>query len=105
MSSCLETRNRKIHRPGRLHWIEILAEEHDLAAGSAQENDVILAIDASGRFDEPLRLDLGDGGIRMRHRMHRQVEETEIVYRSSEPGDVAHDLFAPGESRWMADGG
>jgi hypothetical protein len=60
LPSGFETKNRRVQRLGRAHGIEILAEEHDLAASSTQEDYIILAVDASRRFDETLRLHFGD---------------------------------------------
>ena len=65
LSSGFETKNRRVQRLGRAHGIEILAEEHDLAANSTQEDDIILAVDASRRLDETLCLHFGDRAFRI----------------------------------------
>ena len=94
MYSGLETNNRKVHRFGRANRIEILAEKYDLAVGGTQKDCVILSIEAPGRFDDTLRFDLADCACRILKGMDREVEEAEIVHRSSEPGHVADYLFS-----------
>ena len=94
MYSGLETNNWKVHRFGSAHRIEILAEKHDLAVGGAQKNYVILSIDAPGRFDDTLRFNFADCACRILKGMDREVEEAEIVHRSSEPVNVADYLFS-----------
>ena len=95
MYSGFETNNRKVHRFGCAHGIEILAEEHDLAACGTQEYDVILTIDTPGRFDDCLRLDLGDCAFRIGHGIYDKVEEAEVVHRSSEPRNMTDDFLSP----------
>src|SRR6266542_5996742 len=95
MSSGFETNNRKVHRVGCAHGIEILAEEHDLAACGTQEDHIILAIDPPSRFDDPLRLDFGDCAFRIGDGIDHKVEEAEIVHRSSEPRNVTDNLLSP----------
>ena len=90
----LEANNRKVHRFGRTHRIEILTEKYDLAVGGTQKDYVILSIDAPSRFDDTLRFDLADCACRIFKGMDREVEEAEIVHRSSEPGNVADYLFS-----------
>jgi hypothetical protein len=102
-SSRFETNNRKVHRLCRSHGIEEFAEEHDLAACNSQKDNVILAIGAPGSLDDTLRLDFGDSAFRIGERIYLQIEETEIVYRFSEPRNVTQNLLSPRQPCRMAE--
>ena len=71
----------QVHRFGCSHWIEIFAKEHDLAAGSTQEDNVVLTIGQAGGPNHRFRLDLGDRAFRIGHGIHGQLEEAEIFHR------------------------
>ena len=77
--------NWKVHRFGRAHRIEILADQCNLPVGHADKNHVVLSINAPGRFDDPLRLDLANCACRILEWVNCQIEEPEAVNRASEP--------------------
>ena len=87
--------NGRVHRLGRPHGIEIFAEERDLAACRPQEHHILLPIEPPRRLDPRLRLDFGDGHVRIGAGIHREVEEAEIFYRPQEPGDEPYHLLPP----------
>src|SRR5439155_651452 len=72
-------RNWKIHRFGRAHRIEILADECNLPVGCADKNHVVLSINAPGRFDDSLHLDLANCACRILDWVNCEIEEPEAV--------------------------
>ena len=52
--SRVEAENRRVQRLGRTHGIEILTQEYDFAAGGAQEEHIVLTVDAPCSLDQAL---------------------------------------------------
>jgi len=91
----LETDDRRVERPGRSHWIEVLAKKGDLPGPGTKEHDILLAVNTPGRLDETFRLHFGDGGVAIGERLNSHIRKAKLLHGPQEPGYVPDDRFAP----------
>src|SRR5213593_4013658 len=92
-----------VHRLRRPCWVEVLAQERDLAPSSTQEHHVLLTVQTPGCLDPALALDLRDGRLRVGEGLDAHVEKAEVLDGSNEPSRELHDLRASRHARRMAD--
>jgi len=102
--SGIEIEDGRLHCRRRARWIEVLAQQGNLTAGSSQKNHIFLSVGSPGGLDDALCLHLGDRRCWICKGMHPDVEEAEILHRPDKPGRMAHRLVAARKSGRMAEG-
>ena len=85
--------DRRVEGQGRTHRIEVLAKKSDLPGPGANEQDILLAVNASSRLEETDRPYLGDGRCWVCESMQPHIRKAELLYCCQEPRHMPYDCF------------
>src|SRR5262245_10018738 len=85
--------DQRAERRGRTHRIEVLAKKSDLPGPGPEEQDIVLAVNASGRLDETFRPYFGDGRRWVCESMQSHIRKAELLYCRQKPRYMPYDCF------------
>src|SRR5262249_19053739 len=75
--------DRRVEGQGRTHRIEVLAKKSDLPGPGANEQDILLAVNASSRLEETFRPYVGDGRCWVCESMRPHIRKAELRFSTA----------------------